>query len=151
MKRSGNRTRCVATVGNCGISGALSNGTMASGSEPIMRKPRPWCGMADQCPRCQGILNQQWDVFLRQHEAHCLTCGNLPGVKIRREDGRELNAPRYCRSCCVRPVMLVQGSSWSRVTGQKELTFCAVCREKVNRQWRMKACVRREQAGGKLS
>lgn len=105
--------------------------------------------MADNCPRCQGVLNQQWDVFLRQWEAHCLTCGNLPDVKLRRGDGRDLNAPRYCRSCCVRPVMLVQGSSWMRITGQKELTLCAVCREKSNRKARMKDRWQREQERGK--
>ena len=40
--------------------------------------------MVDTCPRCSGVLNQQWDVFLRQWESHCITCGNLPGVNNRK-------------------------------------------------------------------
>lgn len=92
-----------------------------------------------KCPRCNGLLNQQWDTFLRQWEDHCITCGNLPNIMIRRADGNDVDAPRYCEMCKLRPVARVVSSAYSRGLADKELSVCAGCRERVNRQARMKA------------
>lgn len=99
------------------------------------------------CPRCHGLLNRQWDTTLRIWEAHCLTCGNLPGIRLRRGDGRDLGAPKYCEVCHFRPVARIQGSAWMRVQQEKELSRCAGCRERINRKARMKARWDRKQAG----
>lgn len=106
--------------------------------------------MAGNCPRCQGILNQQWDVTLRIWEAHCLTCGNLPGVRLRRGDGRDLGAPRYCERCNLRPVARISSSAYTRGMGETESVYCAGCREAVNRAARLKERWQRQQEAKKL-
>lgn len=106
---------------------------------------------ANKCPRCQGALNQQWDVTLRQWEDHCLTCGNLPGIRIRRADGRAIGDPKYCELCDLRPVVRVVQSPYTRGLGDTELPYCAGCREKVNRQARMKARWKKQDEAGKLT
>lgn len=105
--------------------------------------------MPGNCPRCQGILNQQWDVTLRIWEAHCLTCGNLPGVRLRRGDGRELWAPRYCERCNLRPVARISSSAYTRGLGETESVYCAGCREAVNRAARLKERWQRQQEAKK--
>lgn len=105
--------------------------------------------MADRCPRCTGLLNQQWNVDLRIWEAHCITCGNLPGVRLRRGDGRELGSPRYCEVCNLRPVARLMPGPWTRVSGELELAYCAGCREQINRKARMKARWEKEQRAGR--
>lgn len=106
--------------------------------------------MAGNCPRCQGILNQQWDVTLRIWEAHCLTCGNLPGVRLRRGDGRDLGAPRYCERCNLRPVARLNSSVYTRGMGDTESEYCAGCREAVNRARRSKERWERQEEAKKL-
>lgn len=106
--------------------------------------------MAGNCPRCQGILNQQWDVTLRIWEAHCLTCGNLPGVRLRRGDGRDLGAPKYCTMCDLRPVARVRASAYTRGLGDVESVYCAGCREAVNRAARLKVRWQRKEEAKKL-
>ena len=129
------------------MSDAQSSSTMGSGSEPTT----PWSlrHMAGRCPRCTGLLNQQWDTFLRQWEPHCITCGNLPSVKIRRADGRALGEPKYCEMCDLRPVARVVTSAYTRGLGDVELAYCAGCRERVNRQARMSARWHAGKAGRK--
>lgn len=93
--------------------------------------------MADKCPRCQGVLNQQWNVDLRIWEPHCLTCGNLPGVRLRRGDGRALGAPRYCARCNLRPVARILPSAYTRGMGETESEYCAGCRRsrRMKERW----------------
>lgn len=81
--------------------------------------------MNGNCPRCQGALNQQWDVTLRQWEDHCLTCGYL------------------------RPVVRVMQSPYTRGLGDTELPYCAGCREEVNRQARIRW--KKQDEAGKLT
>lgn len=106
--------------------------------------------MGDKCSRCQGILNQQWNVDLRMWEAHCLTCGNLPGVRLRRGDGRDLGAPRYCERCNLRPVARISSSAYTRGLGDTESVYCAGCRQAVNRAARLKERWQRQQEAKKL-
>ena len=105
--------------------------------------------MADKCPRCHGTLNRQWNLDLRIWEAHCLTCGNLPGVRLRRGDGRALGEPRYCERCDLRPVARISTSAYTRGLGDTESVYCAGCREAVNRAARLKARWKKE-PGGRL-
>lgn len=102
--------------------------------------------MAGNCPRCNGVLNRQWNVDLRIWEAHCLTCGNLPGGRLRRGDGRALGAPRYCERCNLRPVARINSSAYTRGMGETESVYCAGCREQVNRAARLKERWQRQQA-----
>lgn len=106
--------------------------------------------MAGNCPRCNGVLNRQWNVDLRIYEAHCLTCGNLPGVRLRRGDGRALGAPRYCERCNLRPVARINTSAYTRRMGDTESVYCAGCREAVNRAARLKVRWERQEAAKKL-
>ncbi len=103
--------------------------------------------MADKCQRCNGLLNSQWNTELRQWEPHCLTCGNLPGIKVRRADGRAFGEPKYCEMCDLRPVVRVVQSAYTRGLGDAELPYCAGCREKVNRKARMRDRWAAERAG----
>lgn len=107
--------------------------------------------MAGNCPRCNGVLNRQWNVDLRIYEAHCLTCGNLPGVRLRRGDGRALGEPRYCERCNLRPVARIGSSAYTRGMGETESVYCAGCREAVNRAARLKERWERKEAAKKLA
>lgn len=85
-----------------------------------------------RCPKCTGLLAQQYDVNLRESEWLCINCGCRPASKTTLLTAEEKEP--LCRQCRVNHC----SDSFSWRGGGARLEICLECRIRNARQRRVR-------------
>lgn len=99
-------------------------------------------GVMTRCPKCTGLLAQQYDVNLRESEWLCINCGCRPAACTTLLTAEE-KAP-LCRQCRTNPCS--DNLSWRG--GETRVDLCLECRI-VNA--RKRRASREVKGGGKVA